>query len=104
MFLWTRLPMIEDDFDFQNIQNVNFAVALRGNGNRYFVPTDAPIKEALKEVLGATVAGFAQLDGDWEPHDISEDYGDRRRVYAARDTDYLADLSAIFDVGALNDL
>ncbi|MCZ0814062.1 DUF4868 domain-containing protein [Roseovarius sp. EGI FJ00037] len=96
--------MIEDDFDFQNIHNVNFAVALRGNGNRYFVPTDAPIKEALKEVLGATLAGFAQLGGDWEPHDISEDYGDRRRVYGARDTDYLADLSAIFDSGDLDDL
>lgn len=96
--------MIEDDFDLQKIQGVNFAVALRSNGNRYFVPTDAPIKNALKEVLSATVAGFEQLDGDWEPHDISEDYGDRRRVYAPRDTDYLADLSAIFDAGDLDDL
>lgn len=96
--------MIEDEFDFQNIHNVNFAVALRSNGSRYFVPTDGPIKEALKEVLRATVAGFAQLDGDWENHDISEDYGDRRRVYAARDTDYLTDLSVIFDAGDLDDL
>ena len=96
--------MIEDDFDLRDIQSVNFGVALRNSGNRYFVPTDGLIKEALKEVLGATVAGFVQLDGDWEPHDISEDYGDRRRVYATRATDYMADLSAIFDAGDLDDL
>lgn len=96
--------MIEDNFDLQNIQDVNFGVALRDNGNRYFVPTDGPIKEALKDVLSATVAAFARLDGDWETHDISEDYGDRRRVYATRDTDYLAELSAIFDAGDLDDL
>ncbi|MCF3628490.1 DUF4868 domain-containing protein [Thalassospiraceae bacterium LMO-SO8] len=96
--------MIEDEFNFQDIQGVNFAVALRDNGNRYFVPTDGPIKNALKDVLGATVAAFEQLDGDWELHDISEDYGERRPVYAPRDTDYLADLSAIFDSGDLDDL
>jgi hypothetical protein len=96
--------MIEDDFDFHNIHGVNFGVALRDNGSRYFVPTDGAIKEALKEVLGSTVTGFTQLDGAWELHDISEDYGDRRRVYATRATDYLADLSALFDAGDLDDL
>lgn len=96
--------MIEDEFDFQNVQSVNFAVALRSNGNRYFVPTDGPIKNALKDVLGTTIASFEQLDRDWEPHDISEDYGDRRRVYAPRGTDYLTDLAAIFDAGDLDDL
>lgn len=96
--------MIEDEFDLNDIQSVNFAVALRSNGNRYFVPTDVHIKDALKDVLRATASGFEQLDGDWEPHDISEDYGDRRRVYAPRNTDYLADLSAIFGAGALDDL
>lgn len=96
--------MIKDNFDLHHIQGVNFAVGLRSNGNRYFVPTDGPIKRALKDVLRATVAGFEQLDGDWEQHDISEDYGDRRRVYAPRGADYLADLSAIFDAGDLDDL
>lgn len=96
--------MIEGEFDLQSIQGVNFAVALRSNSNRYFVPTDAAIKGALKDVLRTTVAAFEQLDGDWEPHDISEDYGERRRVYAPRDTDYLTDLSAIFDAGDLDDL
>lgn len=96
--------MIEDEFDSQNVVSVNFGVALRSNGSRYFVPTDTLIKNALKDVLGATIASFEQLDGEWEPHDISEDYGDRRRVYAARGTDYLTDLYAIFDAGDFDDL
>ena len=103
-FLWTKPKMIEDEFDLANIGSVNFAVALRSNGNRYFVPTDGAIKEALKEVLRATVASFASIGGDWEAHDVSEDYGELRRTYAPRDTDYLADLSAIFDAGDLDDL
>ena len=51
-----------------------------------------------------TVASFSPIAGGWEPHDISEDYGDRRRVYAARNTGYLSDLSAIFDAGDFDDL
>lgn len=96
--------MIEDEFDLANIQSVNFAVSLRSNGNRYFVPTDGPIKAALKEVLSNTTAGFNQIDGDWQLHDVSEDYGEARRTYAPRNTDYLADLSSIFDAGALDDI
>lgn len=96
--------MIKDDFDPENIKAVNFAVALRGNGHRYFVPTDAATKNTLKTVLGSTIEAFERLDGDWRAHDISEDYGKRRRVFAARNTDYLSDLSAIFDEGDLDDL
>lgn len=96
--------MIKDDFDLADIAAVNFAVALRSNSERYFVPTDTATKNTLKTILQSTVEAFDQLDGDWRPHDISEDYGKRRRVYAERDTDYLSDLSAIFDEGALDDL
>ena len=44
--------MIENDFSFADIESVNFAVSLRPNSQRYFVPTDNLIKDALKEVLG----------------------------------------------------
>lgn len=36
--------------------------------------------------------------------DISEDYGEPRRIFAARDAEHFGDVSAIFDIGALNDL
>ena len=39
-----------------------------------------------------------------QPHNMSEDYGKQRCVFAARNTDYLADLSTIFDEGDLDDL
>jgi len=55
--------MIKDDFDLANIESVNFAVALRSDGNRYFVPTDGAIKEALKDVLTATVASCSAVQG-----------------------------------------
>lgn len=96
--------MIEDDFDTDNIQTVNFGVALRSNGNRYFVPTDAPIKRALQGVLGATADWFGQIETGWQLHDISEDYGEPRAVYAPRGTDYLVDLSDLFNAGDLDDL
>jgi hypothetical protein len=96
--------MIEADFDADNIVSVNFAVALFSNGNRYFVPTDGSIKDALKDVFRNTVSAFAAIVGEWEAHDISEDYGDRRRTFAPRNTDYLADISSIFDAGDLADL
>jgi len=96
--------MIKDDFDIENIAAVNFAVALRSDGRRYFLPTDAATKNTIKTILQSTAEAFEQLDGDWRAHDISEDYGKRRRVFAARNTDYLSDLSAIFDEGDLDDL
>lgn len=96
--------MIENEFGFSDIRSVDFAVALRAKKQRYFVPTDGAIKKQLKEIVRATKASFEQMDLDWELHDISEDYGDRRCVYAARDNDYLADLSAIYDVSHFDDL
>lgn len=96
--------MIENEFGFSDIRSVDLAVALRAREQRYFVPTDGAIKEQLKRILQATKASFLQIEIDWERHDISEDYGDRRRVYAARDSDYLADLSGIYNVSHFPDL
>ncbi len=68
------------------------------------MPTDDLIKEELKQIYNDTVDEFLAMEGTWEKHDISEDYGEARPVYAARDTDYLQDLSAIFDADAFDDL
>ncbi|APY15437.1 MULTISPECIES: hypothetical protein [unclassified Brucella] len=66
--------MIENDIDIGNIDSVNFGIALRSNGNLYFVPTDAGLKGALKEMIASTVATFNAVPGDWQAYDISEDY------------------------------
>ena len=96
--------MIEDEFGFSDIRSVDFAVALRERRQRFFVPTDGAIKQQLREILEVTKISILQIDLDWELHDVSEDYGERRRVYAARDSDYLSDLSAIYDVSHFDDL
>jgi len=96
--------MIENEFDQARIASVNFAVGLRSSGKRYFVPTDGAVKDALKQVLGSTIGAFGAVDGPWELHDISEDYGDTRRTFAPRTTDYLSVLSEIYDEGNLSDL
>lgn len=96
--------MIDQDFDFQNITSVNFGVSLRESGDRYFIPTDAATKDALKAMLRATRGAFDGIPGDWELHDISEDYGERRRIYATRDNEFMAELSDVHDAGALQDL
>jgi len=96
--------MIENEFDAENITEVNFGVCLRSNGNLYFVPTDAETKSALKDICRDTIAAFQAIGGDWEPHDISEDYGAPRRVYADRQSEFMAVLSAAFDTGTFADL
>lgn len=96
--------MIDQEFDFSNITAVNFGVALRSSGCLYFIATDGPTKEALKQTLQATRDIFKGLSGDWEAHDISEDYGSRRKIYAPRDNEFMAELSAVYDAGSLNDL
>ncbi|WP_374283932.1 Kiwa anti-phage protein KwaB-like domain-containing protein [Novosphingobium sp.] len=96
--------MIDQEFNFQNIASVNFAISLRSSGDMYFIPTDGATKEALKGTLRTTRNIFDGLPGDWELHDISEDYGDRRRIYAPRGSEFMAELSAVYDAGVLDDL
>lgn len=96
--------MIENDFDIKSIASVNFGVALRSNGNLYFVPTDAGLKAALKEIILGTAVALNAALGDWQAYDISEDYGQRRRVYCNRDNEYMTVFSTLFDAGALDDL
>lgn len=96
--------MIDQEFDAAAIASVNFGVRLRSNGNMHFVPTDGPTKDALKEIFRDTVAIFNGIPTGWELHDISEDYGSPRRIYAARAGEFMAELSSVFDAGALADL
>jgi hypothetical protein len=96
--------MIENDIDIGSIASVNFGIALRSNGNLYFVPTDAGLKGALKEMIASTVATLNAVEGDWQAYDISEDYGQRRRIYCNRNNEYMAVFSTLFDAGALDDL
>jgi hypothetical protein len=55
-------------------------------------------------VLSATVEAFNAAGSDWEAYDVSEDYGKPRPIYAERGSDYFADVSAIYELGALVDL
>ncbi|MDY8111093.1 DUF4868 domain-containing protein [Fulvimarina sp. 2208YS6-2-32] len=96
--------MIDQSFDFGEIVSVNFGVSLRSNGNMHFVPTDAATKDALKQILRQTRGIFVGLPDEWEPYDISEDYGARRRVYAPRDNEFMREIATVFDAGALDDL
>ncbi|ESX41129.1 DUF4868 domain-containing protein [Mesorhizobium sp. C416B] len=96
--------MIDAEFNGGAIDTINFGVCLRSNGNMYFVPTDVGTKDALRAIYRDTVAAFGGIQTDWEAYDISEDYGARRRIYANRASEFMADLSAIFDAGALDDI
>ncbi|WP_081377162.1 Kiwa anti-phage protein KwaB-like domain-containing protein [Rhizobium etli] len=99
-----KKTMIDQEFDVQNIQAVNLGVSLKGNAQRYFIPSDAGTKSALRSILSDTVNAFEGVATAWEVYDISEDYGSKRRIYSPRDNEYMTALSEIFDVGALPDL
>ena len=96
--------MIDQQFDVTAIQSVNFGVRLRPTGQMYFVPSDVATKDALSSILVDTIAAFNVVPTPWESHDISEEYGTRRRLYCDRSDDLMAYMSAIFDAGALGDL
>ncbi len=96
--------MIENEFDLVNIKTVNFGVSLRPNADMYFVATDVETKKALESIFAETVAAFDSINGAWELYDISEDYGERRRIYVSRAEPLVADLSGVYNAGALTDL
>jgi len=75
--------MINDSFNDGDIRAVDFCASLT-RGDRFFVPTDNGVQNALKAILRDTINAFEAIEGDWQLHDISEDYGERRRVYAPR--------------------
>lgn len=96
--------MIEQQIDLQTVAAQNFGVRMRSDASLHFIATDVGTKAVLTDVLSATVGAFDGIDGDWQAYDISEDYGEPRRIFAARDAEHFGDVSAIFDIGALNDL
>ncbi len=95
--------MINDNFSSGDIAAVDFCATLK-DGGRFFIPTDGGVQNALRTILRDTVTGFDAIDGDWELHDISQDYGERRRVYAPRNLPLFETMSEIFDSGALPEL
>lgn len=95
--------MINNEFNTGDIASVDFCAALK-TGDRFFIPTNGGVQEALKTILHDTVAGFDVIEGDWELHDISEDYGERRRVYAPQNLPLFETISEIFNSGALPEL
>ncbi|MDV4155894.1 Kiwa anti-phage protein KwaB-like domain-containing protein [Rhizobium brockwellii] len=96
--------MIDHNFDLANINSINLGVSLKQNGNRYFIPSDAGTKNALSAILRDTAQAFEGAATAWEAYDVSEDYGDTRRIYSPRNSEYMAELSTIFDIGGLPDL
>ncbi len=95
--------MITAEFDPGEVSSADFHAALV-SGERFFVPIDVGVRNALKAILRDTIDAFEGLEGDWEAHDISEDYGERRRIYALRADPLFQTLSDIFDSGALAEL
>lgn len=95
--------MITAEFNSGDISSADFHAALT-SGERFFVPIDVGVRNALKAILRETVGAFESLEGNWEAHDISEDYGERRRIYTFRTNPLFQTLSDIFDSGALAEL
>lgn len=96
--------MISDVFNDGTIASADFGAKLSGNAQLYFVPANDAARGALKQMMRDTVAAFHRLETDWEALDISEDYGDPRRVFAPRTSEYMVDIAPFFDVGALPEL
>jgi hypothetical protein len=80
--------MIEQQIDLQTVAAQNFGVKMRSDASLHFIPTDVGTKAVLTDVLNATIGAFNGIDGDWQAYDISEDYGEPRRIFAARNAEH----------------
>lgn len=96
--------MIEQQIDLATVTAQNFGVKMRSDASLHFIPTDAGTKAVLTDVLNGTIAVLNGINGEWQTYDISEDYGEPRRIFVERDAENFEDVSAIFDIGVLNDL
>lgn len=96
--------MISDEFDQGSITSADFGAKLKGDPQIYFVPANDKARGALRLMIRETIAAFEKIESDWEALDISEDYGELRRVFADRTSEYMADISPFYDVGALPEL
>lgn len=96
--------MISDEFSIESISSADFGAKLKEDAQLYFVPANDRARGALKQMMSDTVAAFDRLESEWEPLDISEDYGEARRVFAERASEYMADIGPFYDVGALPEL
>lgn len=96
--------MIDQQLSLAQATARNFGVSLRSDSSKHFIPTTPETKTAMIEVLSETLRIFDDIEGDWEPFDVSEDYGSPRRIYVERNSDLFRELSDIFDMGALDAL
>lgn len=96
--------MISDVFNDGIIASADFGAKLKGDPYLHFVPTNDQARGALKQMMRETVAAFDRLETDWEALDISEDYGEARRVFAPRASEFMADIAVFYEVGALPEL
>jgi len=96
--------MISDEFDQSSIISADFGAKLKDDPQLYFVPANDKARGALKRMVRETISAFDRIETEWEALDISEDYGEARRVFADRQSEYMADISPFYDVGALPEL
>lgn len=67
-------------FDFAKVKNIEFALCLEEKEETFYsVPTDAYIKDMLKEMLIASAKEF-QNDNDVTEYEFSEKYSPKERL------------------------
>lgn len=96
--------MIEGEFDRNTIRSVDFGVSLKSTGQRFVVPADVNVQDALRDVLNNTCSAFDRIEEDWQNFDLTEDYGLPRKIYIATTTPELDRLGQIFAADTFDDL
>jgi hypothetical protein len=91
---------MRDEFNFEQIQSVEFCVNLGANGNvhtNYLIPADQTVQDALEQVLSATLADIEPEDGDWVSYELSEKYAPRESLRIELGAEYMGPISALYN-------
>ncbi|RYG85176.1 MAG: DUF4868 domain-containing protein, partial [Alphaproteobacteria bacterium] len=86
------------------IAKINFGVCLKPASDYRFVPTAVGVQMSLVNVLQDTIEKYEAIDGNWQNYDVSEDYGEARKVRLARAEPLAVRLSNLFDMDAMADV
>lgn len=95
---------IREEFNVGTADRVNFGVCIKPDDAYRIAAADAAVQRTLIQILSLTIDTLEGMGGDWEEYDVSEDYGDPRKINMPRADPLAAKLYQLYDMDGLPDV
>lgn len=95
---------LRDEFNVGTADRVNFGVCIKPDDAYRIAAADAAVQRTLIQILSATMDSFDGMNGEWEAYDVSEDYGQPRKINMPREDPLAMKLYELYDLDGLPDV